>query len=98
MPKPVRFLDLTVDKDSIECALLCDEQSSKAYVEGDGTAYRIWHFDGNINHPPLFEEYVGAIAEWDGMSTFPRVSLFRSEELFGAAFASIDIIATEVPV
>ena len=97
MSQPVRFLDLSVDKDSIECALLCKEPSSKAYVEGDGTAYRIWHFDGTINKPPLFDEFIGAIAEWDGKSTVPRVSLYRSEELFGSAFASIDIIANEVP-
>lgn len=96
MSEPVRFLNLAVDKDSIECALLCGEPSSKAFVEGDGTAYRIWHFDGSINQPPLFEEFVGAIAEWDGMSDEPRVSLYRSEEMFGAAFASIDIIANEV--
>jgi len=94
MPEPVRYLDLTVDKDKVEANAVVRGEFSAIHLESDGTVYKIVHYNGEIPKPLFFEEFVGAIAEWCGGLGKPTVALYRSEEVFGHHYAAIDSITT----
>jgi len=74
------------------------KHDTPGFLERDGTAYRVIHFNGEIPVPKYLKQFVGAIAEWGPGSGDKPTALFmyRSEEEFGIHFANIDIVADQV--
>lgn len=78
---------------------MCDAGSdAPGYREVDGTTYRVLDFNGDAEVPShLRSRFVGAIAEWANDSKdMTGLTLYKSVDEFGHAFACIDIVAEKI--